>query len=464
MMRRVRLLEARAGALLPMAVVLALAAAPLLAQYEVGPDFSVGVSRVGQVTRVALPNGHIARPTGPGYPVRSQYYKGAAFWHYVDLMVGVPEGPWTPRVFDPDLGDTVGLGPAVAEGISAYAHAGPLLGPDWGPCPGSRGKYFSGEVLAGHLWPDSEEPDVAVMATSTLPETWPYDLYGFRRWPGAWARDPETGKPGPGLFASDEELFFAFTDAPYANRTYLGATSYPIGAKVECQVRAFADSYANAATFYELDLINAAAHHYSGVYVGLFSEVRFGLYTCRWELVDCIRRGSPSPEGGAYPYDMGYWYKTPEGAARIRELVGNPHLVLPFMGVLLLETPLAPFGDGVDNDGDGQVDEAEGEQLGLTGWHLCHAEHSEPHGPWVNYLARKDRDLWMYKVLSGDTTGLEEELKEEFFIPDPTGRLDPHFDSPTGIAALYPELLVPATFLMSTGPFDWASGDTVHLA
>ncbi|MBC7345524.1 MAG: hypothetical protein H5U03_08930, partial [Clostridia bacterium] len=217
-----------------MAVLLAAMPTSLRAQTKVGPDFSLGVTQVGQVRRVALPNGHIAWPSGPGYPYQRQLYKGNfGFFQYVDFVLGIPEGPWTPRVFDQEAGDTVSLGPAVAEGISRYVHEG-IQGPDWGPCLGSRGMYFSGELLAGDLYPDSPEPEVPIMATSTLPETWPYDVYGFRRWPGAWAKDPETGKPLSGVFVSDQDLFFCFTDKPYANRTSLGAQSYPIGAKVEC--------------------------------------------------------------------------------------------------------------------------------------------------------------------------------------------------------------------------------------
>ncbi|MDZ7378593.1 MAG: hypothetical protein ONB06_04530, partial [candidate division KSB1 bacterium] len=231
---------------------------------------------------------------------------------------------------------------------------------------------------------------------------------------------------------------------------FLGAQSYEIGARVECQVHAFADSYAEDVVFYELDVINAAAHDYRGVYGGVFCDVRTYHAGRVGELVSYIRREDDGMGGPSHLYDMGYWYKRPE-------------LAHPYMGIMVLDTPLAPMEDGLDNDLDGEVDEPEGEKAGMSGWHLCHAEEEDALGRWVSYVERKDRELWQYKVLSGDTSGLPANLKDHFFIPDTDGVLDPHFDSPATIAARHPEYLAPATFLVSSGPFDWPSGDTLHL-
>ncbi|MBC7261072.1 MAG: hypothetical protein H5T63_03580, partial [Chloroflexi bacterium] len=420
-------------------------------------DFAVGFKDVGQVHSVAVSNGWLSYPHFRcgiwGVPSSYKGYKLLVV--YLDFLLGIPEGPWTPRALDPAVGHTVSLGPAVAEGISASKPAES----DWGPCAGCREKYLSGDLLVGDLFPTSDWPVMAVMATSTLPRTWPYDLYGFRRWPGAWAREPGSGRVLPGVFVSDKELFFCFTDQAYAGRTFRGARSYPIGAKVECQVHAFADSYAECATFYELTLINESLYNYWGVYAGLFLYVEAGPFIYVGDKVDYLvreRQGEQEVE-----YAMGYWSKTPEAIARIRDWAGDPGLTVPHVGAMLVQTPPAA-ADGVDNDGDGLVDEPEGEEAGLSGWHLCQPYQYDPSSGTVDYLEREDRDLWMYKVLSGDTSGLSPELTKTFFMPEPNGVLDPRFDA-RGALALLPPQVHTNCFLVSTGPFDWPAGDTLRL-
>jgi hypothetical protein len=128
---------------------------------------------------------------------------------------------------------------------------------------------------------------------------------------------------------------------------------------------------------------------------------------------------------------------------------------------MLVDTPPAA-PDGLDNDGDGLVDESEGEKAGLSGWHLCQPYQSNPFSGTIDYLERGDRDLWMYKVLSGDTSGLSPELREAFFLPEPNGALDPRFDA-RGAFVLRPPDIHTNCFLVSTGPFDWGRGDTLHI-
>ncbi|MDZ7386068.1 MAG: hypothetical protein ONB07_08090 [candidate division KSB1 bacterium] len=428
-------------------------------QVRYGPDFAVGIKDVGQLHSIAMTNGWLSYPPfRGGVPLRDQSYKGyTELFVYVDLLLGVPEGPWTPRLFDIEKGDTVSLGPAVAEGISAIKPTEA----DWGPCAGSRGKYFSGDLLLGHLFPTAIDPQLAIMATSTLPQTWPWDLYGFRKWPGSWAREPHTGKALPGTFISDKELFFCFTDEKYADRTFRGARSYAIGAKVECQVHAFGDSYAECATFYEISAINASPHDYWGVFVGVFTYVEAGPYYYEGETVDYLLQETQG--GQSIAYHMGYWYKQPEVIARMRERARDPCLQVPHVAAAWLDTPVAA-PDGVDNDGDGLVDELEGEKAGLSGFHVCQPyqhRHAGDRVELVDYLERSDRDLWMYKVLSGDTCGLSAELKQAFFLPDAHGVLNPRFDA-RGARPPFPEYTATNCFLISSGPFDWRKGDTLH--
>ncbi|MGQ9853369.1 MAG: hypothetical protein ACUVTG_08215, partial [Candidatus Oleimicrobiaceae bacterium] len=425
-------------------------------------DLAVGIKDVGQVHAVVVSNGWLLYPfyrggilQGAGTWYRG--YKGyAEIFLYLDFLLGIPEGVWTPRVFDPAVGDTVSLGPAVAEGISASQPTES----DWGPCAGCRAQYLSGDLLVGNMFPTTRWPELPVMATSTLPQTWPRDPYGFRKWPGAWARDPHSGRVLPGVFTSDKDLFFCFTDQGYAGRTFRGARSYPIGANVECQVHLFADSYAECVTFYELALINQSPYDYWGVYAGFFLYVEAGPFNYQGEKVDYVVRERQGER--VVEYAMGYWGKTPEVIAKIRDWAGNPCLAVPHVGVMLVDTPFAA-SDGVDNDGDGLVDEAEGEKAGLSGWHLCQLflQYDPSSGP-IDYLERKDRDLWMYKLLSGDTSGLSLELTRAFFLPDSHGVLDPRFDARSGLALLPPQIPTNC-FLVSTGPFDWPRGDTLHI-
>ncbi|MGQ9561876.1 MAG: hypothetical protein ACUVWA_15410, partial [Candidatus Oleimicrobiaceae bacterium] len=431
------------------------------AQSHLSPDLAIGISAVGELSNVAASNGLLPGGRAWLWPLRPNHlYKGSSYFEQLSLFLGIPQGPWSPKVFDPATGDSVSLGPTVSESCSGSMD----IGYDWGPCPGSRGKHFSGDVLVGHLYPGTQYSATALMATSTIPESWPLDLYGFRSWPGPWAREATTRRTLKGEFISDQDLFFCFTDKGYATRVHREAQGYEVGAKVEASVHAFQDSYAMCFIFYDFALVNTTQWNYRDVYLGLFFTCWFG--PIWWgNIVEYLH----TPEYDArhdsvYAYDLAYFYKDESARDYIRTQAGDPDMVIAYAGVELLDTPLAPARDGVDNDRDGEVDEPEGERLGLTGWHLYEYAPSRPGKPSVNYHDRKDRELIQYKVLSGDTSGLSAEVKGAFFVPDTTtGLLDPHFDCTTTIKARGPAGLF-NTSLMSTGPFDWASGDTVHLA
>ncbi|MDZ7339213.1 MAG: hypothetical protein ONB30_11800, partial [candidate division KSB1 bacterium] len=409
-------------------------------------DLAIGLVETGVLRSVSLSTGFFCR-TGLVGERRGALYRDEDYYFLeLTLWLGIPGGPWSAKAFDPERGDSIPAGPAVSECVSAQALYGPE-GPEWGPVAGSRGKDFSGDLLLGQLYPG--EPSygqlLPVMATSTLPETWPRDAYGLRYWPGRWAKDP-AGRPRKGVFPSDRDLFFRFTDKGYATRKFREAVGYETGALVECDVHGFEDSYAGRVIFYELSVINQSEWDYQGVFLGLFFEA--GIYLppplwrfSGWNALGLLREERLALSDTTYVFDLAYLYKRPEVVAEIRRLV--PGAVVGCLGVTLLDTPPTPRG----------------KKAGLTGWHWY--QYRLPQGR--SYLDRKDRDLVQYKVLSGDTSGLSLELKEAFFIPDPSGVLDPRFDSPEAINARFPEGLEVGSSLMSSGPFDWPSGDTLHL-
>ncbi|MBC7344352.1 MAG: hypothetical protein H5U03_02805, partial [Clostridia bacterium] len=189
-------------------------------------DLAVGFVETGQIKSFSLSNGFFSWTKDWIGPGSRELYKGEDYYLELSLFLGIPEGPWSPKVLDPAVGDSVSLGPAVSESASFIDTDGPQ-GPDWGPWPGSRGRYFSGDLLVGQLYPETSPmyQTLPVMATSTLPETWPLDLYGFRSWPGPWSRDPETGAVRQGSFVGDQDLFFCFTDRGYASRVFQQAQS-----------------------------------------------------------------------------------------------------------------------------------------------------------------------------------------------------------------------------------------------
>ena len=66
-------------------------------------------------------------------------------------------------------------------------------------------------------------------------------------------------------------------------------------------------------------------------------------------------------------------------------------------------------------------------------------------------------------MLSGDTTDLRPEERAAYFHSDFEGNLDPHFDSWEAIQELFPEG-TDCVFLMSSGPFSLAAGETTTFA
>ncbi|MCR4438740.1 MAG: hypothetical protein QHJ34_12215 [bacterium] len=403
---------------------------------------AAGVLDVGNITLAFYNDGRLVPEDGKlksgcYYPSGSS--KGERYLYVMDLWVGVPDGPWAPQVFDTLQQSWRSMGPTVSGTLFDPFRRGQ----DWNPVPYSRGSFYSGEVLYGDLYPASVDFNPMLLATSTLPESWPrHPIYGTRVWPGRWRRDA-SGRPMAGAFFGDQVVFFAFQDYPSAEQiapaqpfgsAYYGymypQRGYSLGAYVECTAVGFEHAYAKDIAVFDLELINKSAFHYAGVYLGLYFEMMCPEgYTRVGYLLADTTKGQFAGER----FDMSYGFdpvsRTPD---------------LQHVAVAFVKTPPGPNG----------------QELGLTGWHVFDMGA---------VISIGQRELVQYKVLSGDTTGMAKVVKRVLFFPGPDGRSDPRFD-PSEYLGTRGIGIPPRTFLgqvpmvMSCGPLDWPRGDTLNLA
>lgn len=406
-------------------------------------DIAVGILDVGKVQHAVFNDGRLAT-WDYRTEVPAVFYKG---WSYVPdlfLMIGVPEGPWTPKYYDEVLGDSVSMGPSVSE-----TH----VGNDWGPRAGSLGELHSGDVTLDDIFPGTLIGELPVMATSTIPETWPKDAEGNRFWPGPWAKDPKTGEELVGTFTSDKDIFFSITDFDlddrgqrYAERDDLEDQGYALGIQIDIAGFSYGRSYAEDFIFFPMKIINKSPYDYEGMYVGFYCDVDVPEYNLqrtindRMDWMGFLRSEYDPEKDTTYTYNMAFIYDYRWGTGDFSG-VEDPDAWKVYVAIKLLETPMAP----------------QGEQLGLTDWHWFEWENR----PGV--VIRERQELIQYKVMSGDTSGLEPEEEAAYFWPDPAGVLDPHYDSPASIQKDFPNGL-DCVYIMSSGPFNLAAGDTTTFA
>jgi hypothetical protein len=398
-------------------------------------DLAVGILDAGELKHTVYNNGLLGTWGWSGYLIPelpAGWYKGYGYVPDFNIWIGIPEGPWTPTYWDDYREEWVSMGPTVSE---AQLRGGTIQS-DWDPTPGSLGRYHSGDVTVGDVIPGAPLSAVPLMATSTIPESWPEDEYGKREWPGPWARDPVTGQEMAGVFTADKEVFFSFTDDPFADRDELTDQGYPIGAQVDAWVLSYDRSYAEDFLFFSCQLINTSDWHYSGVYVAFYFDVdveEYDLYEIindRMDWMDFITTEYEEHLDNTIAYHMAFIYDyRPEPNWR------------PYVGVKLLETPEGP----------------DGKELGLTDWHWFEWENR----PGV--IIEERQELIQYKVISGDNTELRPEEESAYFHADAEGNVDPHFDSAENIPRLYPQG-TDCVFLMSSGPFEWAPHETTSFS
>jgi len=402
-------------------------------------DIAAGILDAGKLQHAVLNNGNIGT-----WDYRTEVpaigYKGYSYLAELNMMIGVPDGPWAPKYFDPARNDSVSMGPSVS---ATYE------GNDWGPKAVSKGLLHSGDVVVGDVLKGTDINDVPIMATSTLPETWPM-IGGKRTWPGPWARDPKTGVELPGVFTSDKDVFFSMTDfdlddtgRKYAERDNRLTQGYALG--LECQITAYSygRSYAEDFIFFPMKIVNHSSNNYTGVYVGFYIDVDLPEYSAtrtindREDWMSFLKDERDAELDTTYGYNLAYFYDYRWGTGDFSG-VENSDAWKAHVAVKLLETPVG----------------RDGKQLGLTDWHWFQWEDR----PGVVNTERAE--LMQYKILGGDITGLLANESEAYFWPDPaTNVTNPHFDSPAGIQALFPNG-TDCVFIMSSGPFDLAAGSS----
>lgn len=453
-------------------------------------DYAVGIIDVGKLQHGLDNSGNLASIWDWNKEIYlalpGGWYKGYGYIPSLSMMIGVPEGPWTPRYVDPATGDSVSMGPTVTDQD---------VGTDWGPAEGHKGIYHSGNITIDQIAARGSPPNFPLMATSTSEETWPET-----GWPGGWAVDP--GPDGiartpddvtlTGEFTGDKELFFVMNDfdlddrgLKYAERDDDLTQGYSLDIQMNIQAIGYGRSFAEDLIFFPMKIIYTGQDTLKGVYLGFYIDVdapeynEGGTINHREDWMASLRNEVDPILDTTYRYNMGYIYdqeSEPYGGA-------GP---IAYTSIKLLETPLAT--EDIDLDGDGVYDIHEGEQLGITDWHwfrwetrpgLIKSEWQE----WEQYKllsGGSKATLWDTKtqrwgdfkvsqgqLFSADTMwdGRVYELtslhtaEDAWFHPDETGKLNPHFDDFT-IMEREEWTDLDCVFIMSCGPFTLSPGDS----
>ncbi len=344
-----------------------------------------------------------------------------------------------------------------------------------------HGSATAGEVYGG-IWAQPDDP-TPLIATSDIPKSWPIRIDSLgneeRYWPGPWALDT-SGVEQPGVFVSDEDVYFEFDDrlasrdvnpdsmdlavlpvpAGYEPPPEIG---YPLGVKALVSAYSYGSSVAEDIIFFNMRLVNQSQYEYKRAYAGFYFDV------------DSYHRTYDGSYVGRTNDDDMMSFNTDWDFAYIWDLDDNSSGAtnLAYTALKLLETPRAT--EPVDLDGDGIPDILPGEKLGLTDWHWFDwyfrpgADDGGPQGPFTGdgeTPTSVDAEAIIYKVMSGDTSSTDSPPDrhaynmQHYFHPDPQGRVNPHFDSYASLKKDYPNGL-DCVFIMSSGPFTFAPGDTV---
>ncbi len=410
-----------------------------------------------------LNNGRFCPPAEIIPDLPAAFYDKYGYLSKLDLWVGIPGGPWAPEIWDKDSQQYVSAGPTVSGTVYEYE----VTDTDWSTINGTKGVFYTGELLYSDVHKPSSLFDFALAACSDDERTWPRNAFtGFREWPGRWKTDPLTGEQIQGAFLGDQDIFMAFDDkaladrmapeSPYIDRygrVFIPQKGYSIGVEVLAQVFGYQAGYLSNIVFFDLKIINTSRWDYRDVYLGLYYEgdnpsydlVRPDLLTTRVrEKMGYIKNDIDKESGTVAPYNLAYSY----GSRDYYDYSAD------YFGVQMLKTPLAG-ADNVDNDGDGIIDEPEGEELGLTGWHYL-----DP----FTMLLNGERERLQYQIMAGDTTGLTDLiLSRRLFHSGKDSSFNANFDEPNRIkVGWYQSGEVPHIYaIMSCGPIDWASGDTL---
>lgn len=432
--------------------------------------------------------------------------------------------PWSYRPH-PKIADSLyWWGPTVSE--SHLDRTNNVTRPDWMPVKEHRGRLHSGQVIASQVAEYAQyaalNDQTPLLATSDQPMSWPTGFYSktgewtsspagpyadltdqqqslvdslraqydeendvWHFWPGPWARDPNPnsptfGKSIPGSFYSDVDIFMAFDDR-WAIRDVDPNQGYSMGVEVQCSGFSYGRSFAEDILFFPVKMVNKSNK------VGTIEQNR--------KFVDYTNNGQGWDYKDMYVgfyFDVDAYNKTAEGntAGRSNDddmMAYNANLDFAYIwdlddqsggltgmaysAIKFLDSP--PAAKNLDIDGDGVLDVRKGDKLGLTDWHWfdwyarpgVRAVESSSSGGYVGDgqtpMAVNAEEV-MFRVMSGDTTGLTESQKDWYFWhKHPGGKQNLHFNSLADLMADYAQGL-DCTLIASAGPFDLAIGDTVN--
>lgn len=417
---------------------------------------------------------------------------------------------WAYRPEHDNPGDTVYWGGTTQE--SWFDRSPDLSRVNWEAARGSLGKFHSGEVTSGDIYGGiytREDDTYSLMATSTIPETWPItgvdDETGedIREWPGWWAVETNPESPNylkevPNRFVSDTDVYFVFDDR-WGFMDVDPRQGYPLGIRVYATAHSYGAAYAEDIIFVTMKVVNEShkldfpaidgvrdaidnglngskGFDYSGCYGGFYFDVDSYSQTADGSFSG--RTNSDDMMGYIQEYDIGYIYDLDDNSSGATGLA--------YSGLKFLDSPLSSEYLDLNNDGDNNddIDVIPGEQLGMTDWHWFDwytrpgvASKEGDTGPYAGdgqtpvagssennpeIRAKFGKEAVQFKVMSGNTT-VNPLQQDWYFHPDPNGITNPHFDSIEGLINQYPDGL-DCVFIMSSGPFDFAAGDTLYFS
>jgi len=495
------------------------------------------------------------------YSSPSGLYKGYQYISDVSLILGVPgklpDGSFAPWAMRPIYVEEDGFfhddtlvywGSTVSE--SWFDRVTDKKQVDWESAEGHYGGLHSGDVLAGEVYQnytDSGDP-YPLLASSDIPDTWPLeidDLSGdeVRTWPGDWAVDtnPVSATFGEEIFGrhiGDQDIYMEFNDR-LASRDEDNTQGYPLGVHIKVNAHSYGRSYAEDIAFFTVEIVNDSWKGFPLDFNGdgepdqIWLPITHadGSVTYEFQHKDFVSVDGDLGDGSHYGFDYtemygGFYFdvdsysRTESGSyagrsndddmmaydqeydmAFIWDLDDDSNGAedLAYSALKLLDTPAA--SRDLDLDGDGSIDVAQGESLGLTDWH------------WFDWYARPgvesdensggscsgggyagsggcpgaiDKENIMYALMAGDTsyagtagatysdwewrgiaTGSANPLNafydQWYFHPAQGGQINPHFDSAEKLLEDYEDGL-DCVFIMSAGPFDLDVSETTFFS
>lgn len=260
--------------------------------------------------------------------------------------------------------------------------------------------------------------------------------------------DPLIGGDYP-FIEGDQELFWVFNDQLAAHSE---TNTLPMGIQVNATARAYfcanpEDSIAlvNDITLYEFDIINRSGSNYTNVMISWAQDLDLG----NWQ-DDFVGCDTMNNAGFGYNGDP------------IDEFISTPSFgnYPPICANIILEGPLAPAGDMIDNDHDNSIDEP-GEQILLSGFHTYATASVGPDGPsytGVDHF-RYQRGWWKDSTrvtFGGSAYGGT--IPTNYIYPgNPTDSLQ--WNESSAGQTPYDRFMI-----LNCGPTTLNAGDTIHFA